>query len=434
MSIQPPGIGLKCPVFRPGNILRGITLVTTLACSAWGQERLAVFPAAGPGGPDPQVLSDVDAALRRALLPALPPDRWVTLMADAAAPGCTGRCAVDRAAEYGASLALAVRVDLTTTPVELDLDVYAAPAGAILAQRRAEAGSATGMLDLLPRVVAELVAALSGEAPARRHDPITDPQAEARHAAARRQAIAEASGQNTVGMDMLLVEPGQPFLEAPAGQHYVQARPLPAPRQAFLLAATEVTQAQWRAVMGNNPSAFVHDQRPVEQVTWLDAVEFCNRLSEREGLTPVYIVTGGSARRREGADGYRLPTDAQWEYACRAGSLTMFSAGARPRDLERIAWFADNAGGRTREVAGRRANAWGFHDLHGNVWEWVEDAYADLPDLSPGNIESPGIGPDRTIRGGSWYTDAMACRTTNFCRIDPGFRCNDLGFRVARTP
>jgi len=419
---------------RRGGILRGMILLSALACSASGQERLAVFAAAGPGGPDPRVLADIDASLRRALLPGLPPDRWVTLMADASAPGCTGRCAVERAAEYGASLALAVRVDLTTTPVELALDVYAAPDGAILAQRRGQSGSATGLLELVPRVVEELIAALSGTSPARRHDPITDPEAEVRRASARRQAIAAAAGRNSVGMQMLVVEPGQPFHEAPAGQHYVQARPLPAPREAFLLAATEVTQAQWRAVMDDNPSAFVHDQRPVERVTWLDAVEFCNRLSEREGLAPVYVIAGGTARRRDGADGYRLPTDAEWEYACRAGSLTMFSAGARPRDLARVAWFADNAGGRTREVAGRRANAWGFHDLHGNVWEWVEDAYANLPDLSPDNIESPGVGPDRTIRGGSWYTDAMACRTTNFCRIDPGFRCSDLGFRVARVP
>lgn len=417
-----------------GDVWRGMILLAVLACSAAGQERLAVFSAAGPGGPDPQVLADVDAALRRALLPALPPDRWITLMADAAAPGCTGRCAVDRAAEYGASLALAVRVDLTTRPVELALNVYAAPNGAILAQRRGQSAAAAGLLDLVPQVVEELVAALSGQAPARRHDPITDPEAEARRIAERRKAIAAAAGRNSVGMEMLLVQPGRPFQEAPAGQHYVQARPLPEPRESFLLAATEVTQAQWRTVMGANPSAFVHDRRPVERVTWLEAVEFCNRLSEREGLAPVYAIADGSARRRQGANGYRLPTDAEWEYACRAGSLTMFSGGARPRDLARVAWFADNAGGRTREVAERRANAWGFHDLHGNVWEWVEDAYASLPDLSPDNIESPGVGPDRTIRGGSWYTDAMACRTTNFCRIDPGFRCNDLGFRVARIP
>lgn len=418
-------------------MIRPFMVTAVLAClvsAAMAQERLAIFTAAGPGSPDPEVLADVDAALRRALLPALPPDDYVTLMADAAAPGCTGRCAVDRAAEYGASLALAVRVDLTSDPRELSLVVYAAPNGAILAQRRAHAGSAEALLGLVGRLAGDLAAALSGDAPARRHDPLTDPEAEARLAASLRAAMLAAAGPNSLGMDMRLVDEAQPFVEAPEGQHYVQARPLPAPRRAYLLAATEVTQAQWQAVMGDNPSAFVHDRRPVEQVTWLDAVAFCNRLSEREGLAPAYVIEEGTARRRERADGYRLPTDAEWEYACRAGSLTMFSAGARPRDLARVAWFADNAGGRTGEVGKRRANAWGFHDLHGNVWEWVEDPYATLPDLSPGNIESPGVGPDRTIRGGSWYTDAMACRTTNFCRIDPGFSSSDLGFRVARSP
>ena len=112
----------------------------------------------------------------------------------------------------------------------------------------------------------------------------------------------------------------------------------------------------------------------------------------------------------------------------------MFSSGGRSADLERVAWYDRNSGGRTRDVGGRRPNGWGFHDMHGNVWEWIWDPYASLPDLSPDNVESPGIGPDRTIRGGSWYTDAKACRTTNFCRIDPGFANKDLGLRLARTP
>jgi len=409
-------------------------IVISMALTASAQERLAVFAPAGPDAPDVEVLASIDRAVRRGLVLALPGERYVTLMADAAAPGCTGRCAVERAAEYGASLGLAVRVDLTGEPLTLTLTVYAAPDGVVLARRRADAGYVEVLAQLAERAAHDVAAVLMGEQPVRVPDSLTDPAAEARLAAERRSQLEAVAGPNSLDMNMILVEPGRPFIEAAEGQSYIQARPLPAPGAPYLLAATEVTQAQWAEVMGTEPSEFRGDRRPVERVTWLDAVKFCNRLSEREGLAPVYDLQPGAAIRRPAADGYRLPSDAEWEYACRAGTLTMFAAGGRRDDLKRVAWFADNAGGRTRDVAKRQANAWGFHDMHGNVWEWVEDLYGTLPDLSPENIESPGLGPDRTMRGGSWYTGALECRTTNFCRIDPGFRCSDLGFRVARIP
>jgi formylglycine-generating enzyme required for sulfatase activity len=233
------------------------------------------------------------------------------------------------------------------------------------------------------------------------------------------------------------VRPGEPFHEPPRDQRYIQARPLPEPGQAFLLAATEVTRAQWEAVMGQAaPGPPAAADTPVTAVSWLDAVRFCNALSTCEGLTPAYELQpgAGTATWRADADGYRLPTDAEWEYACRAGSLTMFAAGGRSDDLGRTGWYARNSDGRVRTVGRKEANAWGFHDMHGNVWEWIWDPYASLPDLSPDNVESPGLGPDRTFRGGSWYTGPIACRTTNFCRSDPVFRSQDLGFRVARSP
>jgi formylglycine-generating enzyme required for sulfatase activity len=411
-----------------------LILLLAVAGTAVGQQRLAVFAAAGPGSPPPDLLDAVDAAVRRELVLSLDPARYVTLMADAAAPGCTGRCAVTRAAEYGATLALAVRVAGGARPESLSLTVYGAPDGTVLARREVVGSAPQVLVQLAGRAAGELAAALAGEAPARPDRPLRDPRAEERVAARLAAELAEAAGENSLGMDMILVLPARPFRDPPSGQEYIQARPLPAPQAPYLLAATEVTQAQWRAVMGDDPGEFRDDRKPVQRVSWLDAVRFCNRLSEREGFEPVYRLEAGTARLHPGADGYRLPTDAEWEYACRAGSLTMFAAGGRRDDLARTAWFADNAGRGPRRVARRDANAWGFHDMHGNVWEWVWDAYASLPDLSRENVESPGIGPDRTIRGGSWYTPAIACRTTNFCRIDPAFRSCDLGFRVARRP
>jgi formylglycine-generating enzyme required for sulfatase activity len=408
--------------------------ILTVALTASADQRIAVFETAGPGRPSAELTGRIDAAVRRGLLLTLPPEGFSTLMAGRAAPGCTGRCAVDRAAEYGATMAVAARLDVEVEPATLRLTVYIAPDGAVLAVRRVQAGDPDVLVSLAGQVAGELARVITGESADVEAPTLVDVRADSLAAAALRARILASAGPNSLGMDMILVEPGRPFIDPPEDQHYIQARPLPAPREPYLLSATEVTQAQWEEVLGGCGSHFTGADLPVETVTWLDAVEFCNALSQREGYEPVYDIGEGSATWNREADGYRLPTDAEWEYACRAGSLTMFAAGGRWRDLERTAWFDRNAGKRTHEVATRQANAWGFHDMHGNVWEWIWDPYASLPDLSSDNVESPGIGPDLTIRGGSWYTDAKACRTTNFCRIDPGFVCNDLGFRVARTP
>ena len=412
-----------------------LVVVMAVAAVAGAQtRRVAVFEAAGPGSPPADLLTEIDATVRRHLLFALPPDDWSTFMGGPAAPGCTGRCAVDRAAEYGADLALAVRVTITGDELRVELKVYAAPEGVVRVSRVAVAGQASVLMPLVGRAATEVAEILVAGRPAPKTVVLTDAAADSTAAAAEVDRWRAAAGVNSVGMNLIFVEPGRPFREPPEDQKYIQARPLPEPTAPFLLAATEVTQAQWSAVLDDCPSHFTDDDRPVESVTWIDAVRFCNALSRHEGLTVAYSVTDGAATWDNEADGYRLPTDAEWEYACRAGSLTMFNSGGRSDDLKRVAWFDRNSGGHTRDVADREPNDWGFHDVHGNVWEWVWDLYATLPDFSPDNVESPGIGPDRTIRGGSWYSDAKACRTTNFCRIDPSFANNDLGLRVARTP
>ncbi len=217
--------------------------------------------------------------------------------------------------------------------------------------------------------------------------------------------------------------------------------------QPFLLANTKVTQAQYEEVMGVNPSAFspggrfkerVKDldtrQHPVESISWLDAVRFCNRLSERHGLAPYYQIDGKTVTIY-GGTGYRLPTEAEWEYACRAGTDTLWSFGEKADDLDRYAWFDGNSGDRTHPVAGKKANPWGLFDIHGNVPEWCWDRHdAEYYKRSPtSDPPGGGTGDARVHRGGAW--NALAAQTRSSSRDGRGNAYAVLtlvGVRVAR--
>jgi formylglycine-generating enzyme required for sulfatase activity len=187
----------------------------------------------------------------------------------------------------------------------------------------------------------------------------------------------------------------------------------------YLLAVVPVTQAQYVEVTGQSPSAVCGDDLPVECVSWLAAAGYCNALSERAALTPAYAlaVDADDVRWDLSADGYRLPTEAEWEYACRAGTI-----GARYGDLADIAWYRDNARGAVHEVGGKKPNALGFHDMLGNVWEWCWDVY-----------DRELYGSYRVLRGGGWSDEQWSCRASVRRRSHPTFRIDDLGFRVARS-
>ncbi|MEW1928535.1 SUMF1/EgtB/PvdO family nonheme iron enzyme [Streptomyces sp. NPDC088360] len=188
---------------------------------------------------------------------------------------------------------------------------------------------------------------------------------------------------------------------------------------AYELAACPVTQERYAQVTGERPSTATGDRLPVEGVSWLDAVRFCNALSLREGLTPAYLLGfDEDAEWDESADGFRLPTEAEWEYACRAGT-----DGARYGPLDEIAWHGGNGSGRIHEVGGKQPNAWGLHDMLGNVWEWCWDLYD--PEV---------YGTYRVLRGGGWFDEHWSCRASVRRRSHPTFRIDDVGFRVARTP
>ncbi|MET9391507.1 SUMF1/EgtB/PvdO family nonheme iron enzyme [Streptomyces sp. NPDC006624] len=187
---------------------------------------------------------------------------------------------------------------------------------------------------------------------------------------------------------------------------------------AFRLSAFPVTQAWYAEVTGERPGAVHGDLLPVEGVSWWDAVRFCNALSLREGLTPAYRLRpgAGTADWDTAADGYRLPTEAEWEHACRAGTT-----GPRYGPLDEIAWYRGNAEGGVRPVGGRRPNAWGLYDMLGNVWDWCWDLYD--PEV---------YGTYRVLRGGGWSDEHWSCRASVRRRSHPTFRIDDVGFRVAR--
>jgi formylglycine-generating enzyme required for sulfatase activity len=194
-------------------------------------------------------------------------------------------------------------------------------------------------------------------------------------------------------------------------QHHVT---IPA---AFAIGKYPVTQAEYYQIMFNNPSNFAGDTRPVETVSWDDAREFVKRLSARTHQS------------------YRLPSEAEWEYAARAGSTTAWSFGDDVTKLPLYAWFADNSGQQTHPVGQKLPNALGLFDMHGNVWEWVEDCYQENYQGAPtnGNAVATGDCASRVLRGGSWDFSPYSLRSANRGRNAPDDRDIDNGFRVART-
>ena len=236
---------------------------------------------------------------------------------------------------------------------------------------------------------------------------------------------------NSIGMKLVLTPKGTFMMGSPESeearfedetQHEVTIS------KDYYLGVHEVTQAQYEKVMGTKPSYFQGDEikgsstnNPVESVSWLDAVEFCKKLSD----LPEEKAAGRV---------YRLPTEAEWEYACRAGSKSAYSFGESSKSLGDYAWFDGNSNNQTHPVGEKKANAWGLYDMHGNVWEWCSDWYGEYPNGAVSDPVGPREGSDRVNRGGGWYNEAANCRSAIRHGIDPSFRFHFIGFRVALSP
>ena len=233
---------------------------------------------------------------------------------------------------------------------------------------------------------------------------------------------------NSIGMKLVLTPKGTFMMGSPESeearfedetQHEVTIS------KDYYLGVHEVTQAQYEKVMGTKPSYFQGDEikgsstnNPVESVSWLDAVEFCKKLSD----LPEEKAAGRV---------YRLPTEAEWEYACRAGSKSAYSFGESSKSLGDYAWFDGNSNNQTHPVGEKKANAWGLYDMHGNVWEWCSDWYGEYPKGAVSDPTGPCEGSNRVIRSGGWYGEAALCRSALRRGHVPSIRLNSHGFRLA---
>ncbi|MCP4110347.1 MAG: SUMF1/EgtB/PvdO family nonheme iron enzyme [Desulfobacteraceae bacterium] len=231
----------------------------------------------------------------------------------------------------------------------------------------------------------------------------------------------EYSVTNTLGMKFVCIPPGEFIMGSPEeenGRFDDETQHIVKLTGGFYMQTTPVTQKQWKAVMGNNPSYFKDgNECPVENVSWHDTQNFIKKLNELEG-----------------ANLYRLPTEAEWEYACRAGSDWAYCFGNNSEKLATYAWFDKNSSKSTHPVAQLQANLWGLYDMHGNVWEWCQDRYENYPSSDVTDPTGTDKGSEWVLRGGSWDNNVRDCRSASRFRFGPRVGNRYDGFRLVMLP
>ncbi len=229
---------------------------------------------------------------------------------------------------------------------------------------------------------------------------------------------------NSIGMKLVLILPGT-FKMGSAKEEVDrmsnETQHLVSLSHWYYLGICEVTQEEYEKVMRKNPSHFKGSSLPVESIIWDEAVFFCDKLSEMP-------------EEKAAARVYRLPTEAEWEYACRARSATAYSFGDRQEDIVTFARYGNEKVGKTYQVGKTEANQWGLYDMHGNVFEWCQDRYGELSESEATDPLGPNTGSDRVYRGGSWNTNPGYSRSARRGGQRPLGSANCIGFRVAITP
>ena len=225
---------------------------------------------------------------------------------------------------------------------------------------------------------------------------------------------------NSIGMEFVPIPAGEFEMGSPSDEERRRSEEGPVHHvnieKAFYMDRHEVTQKQWREIMGDNPSWLTGDDLPVEQVSWDDVQEFIKKLNEKEGT-----------------DKYRLPSEAEWEYAARAGTTTRYSFGDDKSKLGDYAWYIENSDGKTHPVGQKKPNSWGLYDMHANVWEWVQDSWHDRYNGAPADGSAwEGDGANRVVRSGGRWMFASGCRSAFRYHRDPCDRSSLIGFRLLR--
>jgi formylglycine-generating enzyme required for sulfatase activity len=243
----------------------------------------------------------------------------------------------------------------------------------------------------------------------------------------------QAGPPNPGRNDMVWISGGTFIIGSPASEQGHSGNESPQ-RQitvgSFYMAKYPVTQAEYLEVTGANPSYFKGPSLPVEQVSWFDAIEYCNKRSLNEGLVPAYTTSGSDVSWNREANGYRLPTEAEWEYACRAGTQTPFYSGT---SVDEAGWHSGNSRGRTQPVGEKQPNPWGLYDMHGNVLEWCWDWLGNYPREAQADPQGPSSGTSRVYRGGCWRFEAHQTRSAYRFGNHANLRSLLVGFRVVRS-